>query len=823
MGGYVALTPLREFLWLDLLIGFAGGPGSAVYRQSRNALRVLSVGGLASLELPPALPRARLVAKTQVSDKPASIISWVDVLRVGITKEELDLDQERPGTAEIERDLPGDIQIHTNSPGRQLLVLSEAWHRGWQASVDGEPARVLQTYGDIMGVVVSGGPHDVLFKFAPASFAQGKASSLLGLLGILVWLGVAFTPGKRNLLFDLEPKILALEMRLSTVVRWLRRSFGRLESRKLRRLSKNLFRMLLPLLLLGIGACERHSPLPAEPKRPNILVYLSDTLRADHLSTYGYRRETSPRLTEFAATGILFERAYSQASWTKASVGTLFTGLYPSRHGAIRREHRLRRDVPVLAEVLQREGYRTAAVISNPSVLPNFGFGRGFEEVIDLATDQNSTDALDIHEHVLGFLEQASDRPFFLYVHAMDPHYPYAAPRPFDDHFVVKPGNKLRDRIAAYDNEIAYADHAFGALLTRIDELGLTDETVVVFLSDHGEEFDDHGALTHGYSLYQEQLHIPLIMRLAHGQKAGLRVADPVRVIDLFPALLDIAGAPIPVDIDAENLMPLLEPPSSESYNPVLYSEQDLDTFELTALIVDSIKVIRRRKPSFYAGVEVYDLARDSGEQRNLRAARPKLARRMVGQLDRMERSLRGGLHVDLTNAGQADSTHRLSGTLEVIGGQVIDFLPMLLEDGDKVTLSEDAMRISFDVQLSNEVSRLPDHEHTVDVDRLRFAVQGSGATLRIEINEGGRRSESFGIALGAEGAPAPTALPWVRRIDPQHAKDFLVTNASLVQAFRTDRPHARIYLIPGPPREEAAIGPELDARLKALGYLGDD
>jgi len=244
---------------------------------------------------------------------------------------------------------------------------------------------------------------------------------------------------------------------------------------------------VIGLLCFGIfiGACEGGD---SGASSPNILVYLSDTPRADHLSVYGYDRDTSPRLREFAERGVVFERAYSQASWTKASVGTLFTGLYPSRHGAIRREHRLRGDVPTLAEGLAAAGYSTAAVIGNLSVLPGFGFGRGFEQVVDVATERPIVDAAQISDRVLEFLE--------------------------------------------------------------------------------------HGSRTHGYALFEEQIHVPLIMRFPGGDHAGLRVPAPVRVIDLFPTLLELADASIPHDIDGTSFLPLLETSEAGTYEPSLFFEQ---------------------------------------------------------------------------------------------------------------------------------------------------------------------------------------------------------------------------------------------------------
>jgi arylsulfatase A-like enzyme len=573
----------------------------------------------------------------------------------------------------------------------------------------------------------------------------------------------------------------------------------------------------LTALALCIGACAREADAPA---KPNILVYLPDSLRADHLRGYGYWRDTSPRLTKFSEAAVLFSRAHSQASWTKASVGTLFSGLYPSRHGAIRREHRLREGIPTLAELLRNDGYRTAAIIANPTVLPKFGFGRGFETVIDLVSGVPAPESEAIVANALEFLNEDDSRPLFLYVHGFDPHFPYEAPPPFDNRFLAPSGKEASKLIAAYDNEIVSVDHTFGELMDQMVELGVYDDTMIVFLSDHGEEFEEHSFLYHGHSLYQEQLHVPLVMKFPRGEHAGRRIDERVRIIDVFPSLLEIAGVAPPAGIDGISLLPLLQDDDVRGYEPMLFFEQDLDRFELTALISGSHKLIRRIRPKASAGVRIFDLDSDPHELADLMEEDSDLAHQLLKRLDRYESTIRGGIYFEFTNALATESRKHLVGTIEITGGSVETLASMLLEPDDSVSLDDSRRRIFFDLHLIDHPALIDGVSPPTDVDRIRFELDAEDANYSLSLASDSVNVERFDIAVGATEEPSSSPLPWTRR---GRESDLHTTDRTSVEPPTAAAAYVRIYEIAMPAREVVEIDAELDAKLKALGYIGDE
>ena len=287
----------------------------------------------------------------------------------------------------------------------------------------------------------------------------------------------------------------------------------------------------LDLALIGE---ERVARLPAGA--PNLLFVVVDTVRADHLSTYGYERETSPTLDRLAAEGIVFDQAISQSSWTMPATASLLTGLYPTEHGVTDAQP-LPLDLDTVAERLQRLGFSTLGVSANPLVGDAEGFHQGHERFVHLPWARAGT----INELVVQLLREHAGSRWFMYVHYIDPHDPYAAPEPYGSTFLdVQSGNprfgdpaefrRLVDAVnfgqgtaewdetdvayleAAYDGEIRYWDAAFGQLLDTLLERGLLDDTFVIVTSDHGEEFLEHGKLKHGPHLYEESIRVPLLV-----------------------------------------------------------------------------------------------------------------------------------------------------------------------------------------------------------------------------------------------------------------------------------------------------------------------
>ncbi len=318
----------------------------------------------------------------------------------------------------------------------------------------------------------------------------------------------------------------------------------------------------------GREAATRPAGKPA--RRPNVIVYLVDTLRADRLGCYGYGRPVSPHLDRFAEEATLFETAVAQAPWTRPAVASILTGLGPLAHGVRTVHDRLPATAETLAERLHGAGYRTAAFSTNWNVSTVTGFAQGFDDFLFFPQEPDSG---SVNRRVLGWLDRNPGRePFFLYIHTLDPHAPYEPPADLREQ--LAPGlrpkagtledlrrlyssrGKRRARMIEevsrlYDAEVAANDRSFGALLEALRERKLYDETLIVFVSDHGEELGEHGGLGHAHSLYADQLNIPLVVKPASraagrsaGTSAGKRTSRLAQQLDLVPTILAAAGLP---------------------------------------------------------------------------------------------------------------------------------------------------------------------------------------------------------------------------------------------------------------------------------------
>ena len=297
---------------------------------------------------------------------------------------------------------------------------------------------------------------------------------------------------------------------------------------------------------------------PAEAPR-NLLLLTIDTLRADHLSVYGYHRATSPHIDRLAGEGVVFERAYSVASWTLPSIASLMTSLYPSAHACQSDRSALGTPHATLAEHLALFGFRTAAVTSHLYLSSKYGLEQGFAQFDEELVQQNrrsshaAVTSPAITEKGLAFLEErarlgAGER-WFLWLHFFDPHSEYK-----EHPGTIEPfGSGPMDR---YDGEISFTDRHVGRVLARLDELGLAQDTLVVLIADHGEEFMDHGGGGHRATLYDEVLRVPLILRAATLRPA--RVLAPVSCVDLLPTLCELLDVAAPGGVQGRSLAALL-------------------------------------------------------------------------------------------------------------------------------------------------------------------------------------------------------------------------------------------------------------------------
>jgi arylsulfatase A-like enzyme len=383
---------------------------------------------------------------------------------------------------------------------------------------------------------------------------------------------------------------------------------------------------LSALVCVVASGCGR----PA-PDRPNVLVVVVDTLRADRLPFYGCEKNTAPFLEEWATRSVVFERAWSTSSWTAPASASLFTGVYPLQHGVhlgVKAFELLQRGgaqleldrVPdaleTLPELFRSLGYRTFGVSDNPNVSEAQGFAAGFDRF-----ENFSYAGADRVNAVLASwqAEIAEAEPWFVYLHYMDPHQPYHARRPWHR----APPAKDRHAVsgAAYDSEIGWVD---AHLRKAFERLGVDASTLVVFTADHGEEFGEHGSAGHRFKLYSELTRIPLFLH--HPGVTPRRVRANVAIVDLLPTLRSILSLPASLQDAGIDLTALYAEGNERPEKRAIFASRTTGIAWKRAVVRGPYKLILT-KPG---GTELYDLESDPGEQRNLAGERPALARELL-------------------------------------------------------------------------------------------------------------------------------------------------------------------------------------------------
>ena len=376
----------------------------------------------------------------------------------------------------------------------------------------------------------------------------------------------------------------------------------------------------------------------------NVILISVDTLRADHLGFHGYHRNTSPALDAMAEQSVVFENAIAQSSWTTPSHASMFTGLDPSAHGLIyyKNPGRLARKLPTIAELLARAGYRTGGFHGGGYVSPKFGLGRGFE------TYKSSSRFFD--ESIPAALEwigKDSPKPFFAFVHGYDTHRPYihsernswVDPVPGYDikEFCTTPESRRIDSrtidyvVAQYDAGISHVDALLGGFLEELERLDLVDKTLIIVTSDHGDEFFEHGNCDHMHSVFEELVHVPLLLRFPSGIPARVKTRVAASS-SLLPTILSITGArdriagyaPSDGDARARDLRALLESARRESTEPIV-SESGRrlgETHYWKGVSSRSEKLIWSSIRGD-AQLQYYDLDEDPGEQNDLAQESP--------------------------------------------------------------------------------------------------------------------------------------------------------------------------------------------------------
>lgn len=442
----------------------------------------------------------------------------------------------------------------------------------------------------------------------------------------------------------------------------------------------------------GKGKTKSSKALPITMKKevqrsqkPNVLLLSIDTLRADYLSCYGNNEIKTPSIDSLADNGVLFDRSIAQSSWTVPSLSSMLTSLYPATHGLIKKAS-TKDSLPKaqkdslgvrLAEVLNYVGYKTQAIVMNPFILPAFHFDKGFDNfclIADVISEKKEAflwkylkskifvgvknsrskcnHTVEITKKAIEWLKSKRAQPFFLWIHYLDPHMPYERYKTYglnpgykgilrDTEFVRRliPSTIRLDKCkfsvadknqikTFYKEEILFVDENVGLLLKKLEELKLVENTIIVLTSDHGEEFWDHNGFEHGHTMYQELVHVPLIFQFPGVLPRRKRISKQVRIIDIMPTILDLAGIEHNLKIQGKSLMPIIKGEEKE----------DRIAFSDNLLQYEERKLIRTKKYSFIyfpdsQKKELYDLEKDSLEMNNVADEYPELCKKFRSKI----------------------------------------------------------------------------------------------------------------------------------------------------------------------------------------------
>jgi arylsulfatase A-like enzyme len=423
---------------------------------------------------------------------------------------------------------------------------------------------------------------------------------------------------------------------------------------------KTLIILIIAALVLFINLSRENS----FDIKPNVILIMIDALRPDHLSCYGYSRNTSPNIDRLADSGVIFTQAFTQAPATTPSVASLFTSLYPRQHQAwsMHGEDGLKgtdQSLLTLPEIMKKNGYRTIGVVSNGHLDEQFGFSQGFNEYYEtwkLTKASNFlADANNATEIIIPWLKKNRKNSFFMFLFYIDPHDPYSPPSPFDTKYQASFDRNLKGKenaeyltevilgdkslskedidylTALYDGEVAYVDYHIGKLLDALEKYGIMKNTIIILTADHGEEFYEHGGALHGYALYNEHLRVPLIISSSKLNWANSRVQSVVRLIDIMPTISDLLGIGQVDNVEGESLLPLMELGYSDKEDRLVFAETRIN--RASGLFASFISLQKEDWKMIFNVLEnkreLYDLKSDPYEIKNLIEKRPDKARKL--------------------------------------------------------------------------------------------------------------------------------------------------------------------------------------------------
>jgi arylsulfatase A-like enzyme len=420
----------------------------------------------------------------------------------------------------------------------------------------------------------------------------------------------------------------------------------------------------LAILALALPACQ---PGGSSSRRPDVVLIVIDTLRADHASSYGHARRTTPNIDALAEIGVRYTQAFSHAPWTTPSIASLLASRYPSQMGISNPRSAIPEDVTLLPEVLRNAGYATGGVVSHSLCASGRGFGQGFDffdESNVLGHDGISSPG--VATRAIEFIDAHAREPIFLFLHFFDPHHRYLT---HADLTFEEAGSRYRGFVRSgiepkqlsgrrgltdaditevkriYDSEIAFTDHHIGRVLEHLRARGRFEQALIVVTADHGEEFLDHGGFSHTRTLFNELLRVPLIIKYPDGRTGT--VDEPVGLIDVYPTIREQLGIRPDVALRGRSLRAATDSTPRPIYAEVSYKRN------LRAVVVGRHKLIHDAERDLYA---FFDLRDDPRERANLSGEQPARAAELARLLAGWQEQNRGDpAHAVEVEVGEAE------------------------------------------------------------------------------------------------------------------------------------------------------------------------
>jgi arylsulfatase A-like enzyme/Tfp pilus assembly protein PilF len=518
-------------------------------------------------------------------------------------------------------------------------------------------------------------------------------------------------------------------------------------------------------MLLVMGFCSP-TLLGADPAKPaNVILITLDTTRADRMGFLGSKLGLTPNLDALAREATIFSKAYTHVPLTTPSHATILTGTYPQFNHLGDLGTALAKDLPYLPDLLHSRGYTTAAFVGSQVLDPKGaaapGFGRGFD-TYDAGfhsrrdgEDRYSSEerrATVVVSHALAWLKKQPHPPFFLWVHLFDAHDPYEPPEPFKSKYAAAP----------YDGEIAYVDSALGKLFAALKAEGLYDSSLIVIVGDHGEALGEHGEESHGFFLYDETIHVPLVIREPMARGAGVQVDKPVGLVDVAPTVLRAIGAEEPSTMQGKSLLPLMTAKKSDAgadaeSDKDVYSETD---YPRSAFGWSWLRSLRSGKYLYVDAPrrELYDESTDPKALHNLADARPGVADTLQAKLDefRQKTSRQGG-------ARPAKVTPQMAEKLQALG--YVSSASNATDVQGKQRGTDPKDRIEFANQLHHALLNVDDEHYQAAIPQLQRVLQEDPGLALANLE--------LGRALNGVERYAD-AIPWLQKavqLNPQSGR----------------------------------------------------